>query len=85
MYIPRGTWQTRTVSHVPRLLTLRHCWAVAVNRGGHISEELGVSGGGGGLLTTYSTQSLQTKTVLSKLSYTHLKQSKQRARKDEFL
>lgn len=48
MYIPRGTWQTRTVSHVPRLLTLRHCWAVAVNRGGHISEELGVSGGGGG-------------------------------------
>lgn len=39
------------------------------------------SGGGGGLLTTYSTHSLQTKTVLSKLSYTHLKQSKQRARK----
>lgn len=37
--------------------------------------------GGGGLLTTYSTHSLLTKTVLSKLSYTHLKQSKQRARK----
>lgn len=81
LYIPQGIWQTRTVSHVPRLLTPRHCSAVAVNRGGTHQWRAGGQWGGGGLLTTYSTHSLQTKTVLSKLSYTHLKQSKQRARK----